>query len=122
MVDDIKFEDLPKVMESYAKTRTYIDVVNMKNQKDLDLFRKKLQFNMPQVPLKDVPKDAEPQERNPNPPPVFRGHNRRRRRRNQKLLPLFNRLQRYRGHNTRKRRRNPEQVEDERMEEDRVEK
>ena len=72
MVDDIQVEELPDVMQAFVKTRTYIDAVNIKNQKDLDLFRKKLQYSMPQTALKDVPKpDANPAGRNPNFPPQF---------------------------------------------------
>ena len=77
MVDDIKHKDLPEVMKNYVKTRTYIDAVNIENKKDLDLFRKKLQYSMPQTPLNDVPKDeANPAERNENFPPLFNRFNR----------------------------------------------
>ena len=75
-------------MKNYVKTRTYIDAVNIENQKDLDLFKKKLQYSMPLTPLKDVPKDdPDPDERNRHFP------------------PLFNRLNRYRDYNRRRRRR-----------------
>ena len=82
MVDDIQLDDLFEEMRSYATTRTYIDAVKMKNKKDLDLFRKKLLYSMPQTPLRDVPK-APPNQagRNPNFP------------------PLFNRINRYRDYN-----------------------
>ena len=56
MVDDTKVDDLPKVMKSFVKTRTYIDATDINNQKDLDLFRKKLQYSMPQTPLNNIPK------------------------------------------------------------------
>ena len=73
MVDDIKVDDLPQVMKNFAKTRTYIDAVNINNQKDLDLFKKKLQYAMPQTPLRDVPKanGDDPEGRNPNDLPLF---------------------------------------------------
>ena len=72
MVDDIQLDDLPEVMKIYTKTRTYIDAVNIKNEKDLDLFRKKLLYSMPQIPLRDVPKAAaDSAGRNPNFPPLF---------------------------------------------------
>ena len=84
MVDDIQVDDLPKVIKAFVKTRTYIDARDINNQKDLDLFRKKLQYSMPQTPLKDVPKvEADPEGRNPNFP------------------PQFNRLNRYGGYNRR---------------------
>ena len=77
MVEDIQVDDFPDAMRKYVKTRTYIDAVNIRNQKDLDLFRKKLQYSMPQMPLKDVPKDdANPAERNENFPPMFNRQNR----------------------------------------------
>ena len=84
MVDDIDLEvdDIPDAMKKYIQTRTYSDAVNMKNQKDLDIFRKKLQYSMPQTALRDVPKTAVDQEgANPNFP------------------PQFNRLNRYRNYN-----------------------
>ena len=77
MVDDIQLDDLPEEMKGYAKTRTYIDAVNLKNQKHLELFRKKLQYAMPQTSLRHVPKPAANQEgRNPNFPPLFNRINR----------------------------------------------
>ena len=93
MVDDMQVEDLTEVMQAFVKTRTYIDAVNIKNQKDLDLFRKKLQYAMPQTPLRDVPKAApDPDVRNPNFP------------------PQFNRLNQYRNYNRKRRERNPEHL------------
>ena len=105
MVDDIKVEDLPDAMRKFVETRTYIDAVNIKNQKDLDLFRKKLQYSMPQTPLKDVPlTDADPEEKNPNFP------------------PQFNRINKYREYNRKMKKRNPEKAEEEgRLEEVRLE-
>ena len=84
MVDDIQLDDLPIEMRSYTTTRTYIAAVKMKNQKDLDLFRKKLLYSMPQTPLRNVPKaPAKQAGRNPNFP------------------PLFNRINKYREYNKR---------------------
>ena len=95
MVDDIQVEELPDVMQAFVKTRTYIDAVNLKNQKDLDLFRKKLQYSMPQTALKDVPKPhADAAVRNPNFP------------------PQFNRLNNYREYNIRMG-RNPKKEQEE---------
>ena len=74
MVDDIQVDDLPNVMKAYAKTRTYIDATVINNQKDLDLFRKKLQYAMPQTPLRDIPPRVDgdgPEERNPNDLPMI---------------------------------------------------
>ena len=96
MVDDIQVDELTEVMSAFVKTRTYIDAINIKDPKDLDLFRKKLQYAMPQIPLRDVPKDAEnPEERNPNFP------------------PQFNRLNQYGNYNRRRRGRNQERMEEE---------
>ena len=94
MVDDIQIEDLPDTMRKFVETRTYIDAVNIKNQKDIDLFRKKLQYAMPETALKDVPQAvAHPEKRNPNFP------------------PQFNRLNNYREYNLRMR-RNPELIQE----------
>ena len=94
MVDDIQFEDLPDALRSFIKTRTYIDAINMNTQKDIDLFRNKLRYAMPEVPLKKIPKEeANPEERNDNFP------------------PLFNRLNRYREYNQRMARMNPRREE-----------
>ena len=79
MVYDIKVDDLPKVMKNFIKIRTYIDATNIKNQKDLDLFKKKLHYLMPQTPLRDVPlaDDDGPEERNLNDLPMFNRINER---------------------------------------------
>ena len=42
MVDDVNVGDLPDEMQKYVKTRTYIDM------KDMEMFRKKLLYAMPQ--------------------------------------------------------------------------
>ena len=46
MLDDLKMENLPDEMQKYVKTRTYIEVKNM------ELYRKKLLYAMPSVPLR----------------------------------------------------------------------
>ena len=79
MVDDIKVDDLPKVMKNFIKIRTYIDATNIKNEKDLDLFKKKLHYSMSQIPLRDIPPadDDGPEERNPNNLPMVNRINER---------------------------------------------
>ena len=95
MVDDIHLDDLPEEMRSYATTRTYIDAVEMKSQKDLDLFRKKVLYSMPQTSLKDVPKaPANQAGRNPNFP------------------PLFNRINNYGRYNRKMEKRNRQEVQE----------
>ena len=64
MVDDVNVGDLPDEMQKYVKTRTYIDV------KDMEMFRKKLLYTMPQKPIKDL-KTEPNDEYNPNVPPLF---------------------------------------------------
>ena len=86
MVDDIQVDDLPKVMKAFVKTRTYIDATDINLQKDLDLFKKKLQYAMPQTPLRDIPPRVDgdgPEERNPNDLPMI---NRRNERQNQEQI------------------------------------
>ena len=64
MVDDVNVGDLPDEMQKYVKTRTYIDL------KDMDMFRKKLLYSMPQKPIKDY--DIEQNDDfNPDVPPLF---------------------------------------------------
>ena len=46
MLDDLKIENLPDEMQKYVKTRTYIEV------KNTELYRKKLLYAMPRVPLR----------------------------------------------------------------------
>ena len=46
MLDDLNMENLPDEMQKYVKTRTYIEVKNM------ELYRKKLLYAMPRVPLR----------------------------------------------------------------------
>ena len=94
MVDDIQFEELPDALRSFIKTRTYIDAVNMNTQEDIDLFRNKLRYAMPEIPLKKIPRE----EVNPED-------------RNNAFPPLFNRLNRYREYNQRMARMNPRQEE-----------
>ena len=94
MVDDIQFEELPVTLKSFIKTRTYIDAINMNTQKDIDLFRNKLRYAMPEIPLKKIPREeANPEDRN------------------EAFPPLFNRLNRYREYNERMARMNPRREE-----------
>ena len=64
MVDDVNVGDLPDEMQKYVKTRTYIDM------KDMEMFKKKLLYIMPQKPIKDIKIDAN-NEYNLNVPPLF---------------------------------------------------
>ena len=85
MVEDIKTEDLPDEMQKFVKTQTYVDAINIENKKDYILFRKKLQYSMPQIPLRDFPQDdVKNAARHPN------------------LPPLYNRLNRYETYNKKK--------------------
>ena len=72
MVDDIKFEDLPEVLQTFIKSRTYIEAFNIDDPNELDLFRNKLQYAMPPIPLQKVPREeANPEQGNPMFPPQF---------------------------------------------------
>ena len=72
MVDDLKAEDLPDEMQKFVKSRTYIEAINIENKKDLELFRKKLRYSMPQTPLRDVPRDdADNAAKNSDFPPLY---------------------------------------------------
>ena len=94
MVDDIQFEELPVALRSFIKTRTYIEAINMNTQEDIDLFRNKLRYAMPEIPLKKIPKEeVNPEERNDAFP------------------PQFNRLNCYREYNQRMARLNPRREE-----------
>ena len=62
MLDDLNLEDLPDEMHKYVKSHTYIEA------KDMELFRKKLLFTMPRVPLK---KCRNVQATSLNVPPLF---------------------------------------------------
>ena len=64
MVDDINVGKRPDEMQKYVKTRTYIEV------KDLELFREKLLYTMPQVPIKDFDIEVN-DEYNPDVPLLF---------------------------------------------------
>ena len=94
MVDDLKAEDLPDEMQKFVKSRTYIEAINIENKKDLDLFRKQLQYSMPQTPLRDVPRDdADNVARHPDFP------------------PLYNRLNKYETYNKKMKDKGNEQIE-----------
>ena len=53
MVDDIPVNDLPDEMQKYVTTYTYIDATKLNNEKDLELFRKKLLYVMPKKPIRE---------------------------------------------------------------------
>ena len=82
MVDDIPVKDLPDEMQKYVKTYTYIDATKLNNDKDIELFRKKLLYVMPKKPIREFNI-----ERNDD--------------YNYNVPPLFNRMFRYRDHMTR---------------------
>ena len=48
MLDDLQSKDLPNEMQKYIKTHTYIEAM------DMELFRKKLLFSMPTIPLNNI--------------------------------------------------------------------
>ena len=58
MVEDINIGDLPRDMQHYAKTRTYLEV------KDIELFREKLLHMMPQNSIMEFSADIN-DEKNP---------------------------------------------------------
>ena len=70
MLDDINVGDLPDEMQKYVKTHTYIDAINLNNRKDVELFRRKLLYTMPQNPIGNYVVDMN-DEYNPNVPPLF---------------------------------------------------
>ena len=79
MLDDIPVKDLPDEMQKYVKTYTYIDATKLNNDKDVELFRKKLLYVMPKKPIGEFNI-----ERNDD--------------YNYNVQPLFNRMFRYRDH------------------------
>ena len=73
-------DNLPKILprEIYAhiKAKKYIDARKLDTPKDIDIFNKRLLFAMPKKPLKELPRDNEPEELNLNnrkfrPPPLY---------------------------------------------------
>ena len=57
MLEDINVNDLPDEMQKYVKTYTYIDAIKLNNEKDKELFKKKLLYAMPQKPIKQLKAD-----------------------------------------------------------------
>ena len=53
MLEDIDVKDLPDEMQKYVKTYTYIDATKLHNDKDLELFRKKLLYVLPKKPIRE---------------------------------------------------------------------
>ena len=70
MLEDIKTEDLPEEIQKYVKTYTYIDATKLNNDKDLELFRKKLLYVMPKKPIREFIVERN-DEYNDNVPPLF---------------------------------------------------
>ena len=81
MLEDIKTEDLPDEMQKYVKTHTYIDATKLNDEKEAELFKKKLLYVMPKKPIREFNT-----ERNGN--------------YNYNVPPLFNRMFTYRDHMT----------------------
>ena len=79
MLEDIKTEDLPDEMQRYVKTYTYIDATKLNNEKDLELFRKKLLYVLPKKPIREFNIDRTDDY-------------------NYDVPPLFNRMFTYRDH------------------------
>ena len=70
ILDDINVGDLPDEMQIYVKTHTYIDAINLNTRKDMELFRRKLLYTMPQNPIGNYVVDMN-DEYNPNVPALF---------------------------------------------------
>ena len=86
MLENIKTEDLPDEMQKYVKTHTYIDATKLNNNKEVDLFKKKLLYVMPKKPIREFNIERD-EDYNYNVPPLF---NRMFRYRN--LMARFERL------------------------------
>ena len=69
MLDEINVGDLPDEMQKYVKTHTYIDAINLNTRKDMEMFRRKLLYTMPQNPIGNYV--VEMNEYNPNVPRLF---------------------------------------------------
>ena len=70
MLENIKTEDLPEEIQKYVKTYTYIDATKLNNDKEIDLFKKKLLYVMPKKPIRDFIIERN-DEYNYNVPPLF---------------------------------------------------
>ena len=57
MLEDIDVKNLPDEMQKYVKTYTYIDAIKLNNEKDKELFKKKLVYAMPPKPIKQLKAD-----------------------------------------------------------------
>ena len=71
MLEDIDVNDLPDEMQKYVKTYTYIDATKLNNDKDLDLFKKKLLYVMPKKPIQELNIQRDEEDYNYNVPPLF---------------------------------------------------
>ena len=70
MLEDINVKDLPDEIQKYVKTYTYIDATKLNNEKDLELFRKKLLYVMPKKPIREFNVERN-DDYNYNVPPLF---------------------------------------------------
>ena len=70
MVDDILVNDLPDEMQKYVKTHTYIDATKLNNDKEVDLFNKKLLYVIPKKPIREFNTERN-DDYNYNVPPLF---------------------------------------------------
>ena len=70
MLENIKTEDLPEEIQKYVKTYTYIDATKLNNDKEIDLFKKKLLYVMPKRPIREFIVERN-DEYNYNVPPLF---------------------------------------------------
>ena len=82
MLKDIDVKDLQDEMQKYVKTYTYIDATKLNDDKEVDLFKKKLLYVMPKKPIREFNV-----ERNDD--------------YNYNVPPPFNRMFKYRDHVTR---------------------
>ena len=70
MLENIPVNDLPDEMQKYVKTYTYIDGTKLNNDKEVDLFRKKLLYVMPKKPIREFNIERN-DDYNYNVPPLF---------------------------------------------------
>ena len=76
VVEDNLPKLLPREIYAHIKAKKYIDARKQDTPKDIDMFNKRLLFAMPKKPLKEFPRDNEPEELNLNnrkfrPPPLY---------------------------------------------------
>ena len=71
MKDNVHHGELPDGMEKFIKTRTYLDATDLRNDENIQLFKKKLLFSMPRIPISKLKSDSTVFV-GPNVPPLFR--------------------------------------------------